>query len=366
MNNPLTTLVLVLALAPLTGQAAVTSVTVDPGQAAVPATGPASLSLSWRVERNISASTGANAGPQVTSEKGRFLDATGQVLAQVERRLRQSRPVSGTGVDRFLFRETVSVPANLRYRLGKVGSGRLYYSRSFDDGFGATSATVALDLTTSAAAGFGISRLALAFDDGWVSRVVESGAPLRPRARLAFSGSGQLRALWEVAGPVTASGAVVFRPLRNVRRYLAGGGSELIDGPDLPTARPGTYLVRLRLESPQAGFEAPRLRYVVMAPAIRVAPVEVREPAPGARLTPDTPFAWQPVNGAHHYLVEFFEEDGERAVTGVVVSEPATTLPATTRAHLEAGNRYQWRVRALDDGGRLLAESARRPLDTAP
>ncbi len=345
-------------------QAAITSAGVTPGNVAVPVGQAASVSLRWTVVRSTNPTSGVSAGENVVSERGEFRDAAGQLLGRVERRLQQTRPVSGN--DTFTFRENVRVPATLLYQAHKAGLTHIYYQRAFDDGYGAQSASTGMRLTSAAAAGFSLSRLALSFEGGWLHRVVASGEILRPRAVVSFSGSGQFRATWEVAEPATTRGEPVFRPLISVRRYLTAGGEASIEGPVLPTRSSGTYLLRLRIDAPDVGFAAPLLRYVVAPAAGRaLPPLATQSPPPGARLTAATRFQWSPVAGARAYQVEIRDTESVTGppLTGLVATaeQRHVTLPLHTREHLKPG-RYYWRLLAIGPQGETLAASPPREL----
>ncbi len=347
-------------------QAAITSAGVTPGNVAVPVGQAASASLRWTVVRNTNLTSGLPAGENIVSERGEFRDAAGQLLGRVERRLQQTRPVSGSGNDTFTFRETVRAPAALLYQAHKAGLTHIYYQRTFDDGSAAQSASTEMRLTSAAAAGFSLSRLALSFEGGWLHRVVASGEVLRPRAVVSFSGSGQFRATWEVAEPATTRGEPVFRPLISVRRYLTAGGEASIEGPVLPTRSKGTYLLRLRIDAPDVGIAPPLLRYVVEPAADRaLPPLATQSPPLGARLTETTRFQWSPVAGARAYQVEIRDTESVTGppLTGLVATaeQNHVILPPHTRERLKPG-RYYWRLLAIDPQGGMLAASPPREL----
>ncbi len=361
--NPMPSMALLFLLATPTAQAVVTAVTVAPGNAAVPVGQTTTLQLRWTVERNADASGRLPAGDEVVSERGEFRDDAGRLLGRVERRLRQTRPVSPSDV--FDFRETVRVPTALLYQAHSAGLTRIHYQRAFDDGYGPRSAAAELRLTSAAAAAFGLSRLALSFEGGWLHRLVAPGEALRPRAVVNFTGSGQLRATWEVAEPATTRGEPVFRPLQSVRRYLTGGGEATLEGPALPTRDRGTYLLRLRIDAPETGFAPPVLRYVVAPTEETPTVLKVQSPAVGAPLTPETRFQWTPVAGARAYQVEIRATESVTGppLTGLVTTAERqhATLPAHTRRHLPPG-RYYWRLLAIGAQGDILAASAPREL----
>ncbi len=355
-----------VAAAPPAG-AVVFAVSPQPGQRTVALGSPASVSVAWRVERQFSAG-GVPAGDTVSSAAGAFHagSATGPLLGTVPRLLSQTRPVSGA-LTVFTFREAVTVPARVIHRAHRLGFSQVVYVRTFDDGFGAATGTVTLPVTGSGGAAFSVARVALSFADGSVLQVVEPGAPLAVQARLTVTGSGLLRAVWEVADPASTAGRPVYRVVRTVRRHLTGTGVQALPGPPLPTGARGGYRVRLRITQPRPGFEPPELAYFVSGGrggALRSLPL-VR-PAPGVTLGPETRFAWRAVPGAAAYRLDLLDatRQGARPVTGVVVpgERSEAVLSAATRGHLVPGRRYRWRVRAIDGQGRMVAESEIREL----
>ncbi len=348
-------------------EAAISSVSTAPVSRNVALGQAASVSLVWRVTRNT---TGA--GPTVTSPAGTFRagSITGRVLATVPRVLTRTVPVSGA-LAVIDFRETVLVPARVLQQAHRLGVDRIFYTRTFDDGFGAATGAIQLPVTGSGATPLTVSRVALSFAGGSVLEVVRPGAPVRVRARLTTTGSGLLRAVWELADPSSTAGKPVFRPVHTVRRYLAGSGEHVLDSPLLPSRRAGSYLVRLRITDPAPGFALPRLRYFVNAGSARVmSPLQVSAPAPGARLGPATRFRWRPVRGAQAYRLELLPAAPARTevpavVAGAVVpaGQHELALSPATRQRLVPGRRYRWRVRAIGADGRTLAESAPRELE---
>ncbi len=344
-------------------RAAITAVATTPTSRTVPLARASSVSLVWNVTR---ATVGGTGGTTVSSLSGTFRagSVTGVVIGTVTRSLSQSRPLAP--ITSFSFRESLLVPAEVVFRAHELGADRLFYVRTFDDGTGAATGAIELRVTGGAAGSYGVERLALTFENGSVIDVAEPEAELRAVARVTFSGSGLLRAVWEVTDPAGISGDAVLRPLVTVRRYVVARGSIELRSPPLPTHLTGSYRVRLRVTEPVPGFAAPELRYYVQAGTqARVSRLHVPAPAPGAVLHADTRFVWQAVPEALAYRLEIFDEaDRGRAVTGVVVGGERTEagLSVVSRGHLRPGRRYVWRVRAIGEGGRILAESEPREL----
>lgn len=236
------------------GEAAVTGVGASPNGTRVPVARAASVTTGWSVTTN---SVGA---VNLRSSQGVFRTPSAVTLGTIGKTVTQAFSGPGTAV----ITERVLVPADVIRRAQQAGATQLIYERSFDDDGGAMTGQLTLNLTTAAAASFSLSRLDLSFDDGKPLRVVARGASLKPRAEVTSVGAGMLQAVWEIAGPdATTTDTPDFRPLATVTRALNGGDPANLVGPTLPTDVAGTYSVRLRVEQPDSGFEAPVLRYVV-------------------------------------------------------------------------------------------------------
>lgn len=347
-------------LAPAFGT--VTSVQVTPTQANVVFNRSARLELRWQVR--------TDSGPYVQSDQGSVEDGAGNVYLVVPRPL--SAP--GAGGQTLQLTETLAIPAAVLLRAFDNGVRRLYYRRDFRDGSGTAGAlggTAVLDLSGAGAAGFAIDSLRLAFADDTVRRQVAVGEPLRARATLRFSGSGQLQAVWELADPASASGSPVFRTLRIVRRPLFGGGAASLDSPPLPTRLAGLYLLRLRVLQPAVTDTPIVLQYYVHAATdSRLAPIDILTPAPGEPLAAGDSVRWRPVAGAARYRLEFQAAGAERSRrprAGMEVDgrRARLRLSALLVPHLDPGSRYRWRLVAVAADGRRIAASAWRAWETS-
>jgi hypothetical protein len=227
---------------------------VSPAQVNVAINRSARIQVRWTLN--------ADTGPQVSSPQGVLEDATGRRYLTVPRLLSAGiasalSPAGALQAQTVRFAEGVSIPAAVLAEAIAGGVNRLFYRRTFTDGSG-SSLTISLpvNITGAGAAGFAVNYIGLRFDDDSVRRLAAPRSPLRARAVIRFSGTGQLRAVWEVADPSSASGSPVFRPLRVVRRPLFGGRAVTVESPPLPTDRKGLHLVRLRVLEP-AFSEAP-------------------------------------------------------------------------------------------------------------
>lgn len=236
-------------------QAAVTVVAASPSSRSVPLGRPVSVSFAWI------ATTDTHNNVTVSSSHGVFLTPTALDLGTVERPM--SKTISGPAT--APIRESVVIPASVIYQTYKAGFDKLIYQRSFNDGDGSETGQITLHITSSEAAEFTISRLALQFDDGSPLRVVPSNDRLQVQANIRFVGSGFFKATWELAGPGSMKDAPDYVPLRAVRHYLTGSEPIALTSPDLPTDAAGQYRIRLRISDPQPEFDPPVIRYLVAA-----------------------------------------------------------------------------------------------------
>jgi hypothetical protein len=300
-----------------------------------------------------------------------------------------------SGASRAIITENVMVPAEISLKALRSGVSSLEYKRTFSDG-SAVTGTFAVNLLIggSGAAGFGISRMALAFDDGAVVRIVPAKSRLSAAAEVSYNGSGMLTGYWEVADPGSTSGTPVFRPLQSVSHGLGGAERIKVPSPDLPTGNLGLYMVRLRVTAPAPGFEPPVLYYYVGEPKpgtpLAFMPMTVMSPPNQAYVDAATPFSWQPVKGARAYKIEIFanpetavnnlpelggglaEADPQQiqralsrpAMAGMLVagSQSQTTLSASTRAKLQQQHSYFWRIQAISANGTTVGEAQVREL----
>lgn len=371
------------ALTILPACAAITSIIPTPGSTNVPLGGSTSVAIVWNVFT-------VN-GPFVSSPSGTFrISATGPTLGTVTHLL--TKPAAASRTSSVTFSEIILVPADVIYRAHKLGVSSFGFFRDFQDGdgFSGTPQGITLNITTPSAAGFGLSRLALLFDNGAPVRLLGLNEPLHALAEINFTGSGLVQATWEVAGPSSTAGQPVYRPLTSVRQYLVGGNKQVLRSPGLPTNSSGFYLVRLRITDPAPGFEQPVLRYFVSSgkpgEVVPILPIGLTAPAPQALLTPDTLFVWEPIRGARAYQLEVYARAAAAddalpdlgdestiatptlpdtpAVTGMLVpgGQTRTSLSSVSRSHLQPGRRYLWRVLAIGGDGGIVGESLVREI----
>jgi hypothetical protein len=335
----------------------------------------------------------------VSSSSGTFRDTcAGNVVLGTA-----GTPLSSTKVETVTtthtFSESVLVPPDISTRANKLGLSSFVFQRTFTSSgppVSTASPCVTMNVTSAAAAGLGISREALSFDNGAAVRVLPVKDPLQALAEVSFTGTGLLQGQWEVAGPTSTVGEPIFRPLAQVRQYLAAGETHTFRSPPLPTDVTGIYLVRLRITEPVLPFEAPVIRYFVAqgrpGKELPAQPLTLGGPPDLALLAPDTNFAWEAIKGARAYQLEIYATGrdlaaglpdlggGDRTpkpadvagalsrppVTGLLVPGKQTRVPlsAMARQHLLPGRAYLWRVLAIGEDGTIIGASPMRELRT--
>ena len=300
----------------------------------------------------------------------------------------------GAGPVTVFITEVVSVPQQLSIQAIQAGFSSISYSRTFSDSVSVGSVSANVQIGGSGSAQFGISRMALEFDDGAIVRVVPLKSRLSATANVSYVGSGSLNGYWEIADPSSTSGTPIFRQLLSVMQSFGGGDLVKVTSPVLPTEISGLHMVRLRVSAPQPAFEPPVLYYYVGEPKpgipLAFMPVTVMNPPSQAYVDSATQFSWQPVKGARAYKIEIFAnpevainnlpdiggapaaEDPQlvrRALAnppmaGMMVAgnQTQTTLSASTRAKLQHQHSYFWRIQAIGADGATVGEAQVREI----
>jgi hypothetical protein len=287
--------------------------------------------------------------------------------------------------------ETVQIPRSVIQVMQRARdvNGQLFTSfilvRNFTDNTNTVTAAVNLYLTGGAGSLLEIDRLALSFDDLSTERVVRKEDALKALVDIRFSGSGQLRGVWELATPASTIGEPVFSALRLVRQSLVGNQDTRIKSPLLPTDREGVYLVRFLVTEPDTGFDPVYIRYAVTTAGASERPrtdVHALAPGKGALITAETAFEWHTDAQPRAWKLEIYPKpaadaldqlpDLGTAAESVAVSRvdgPPLTgmlLPGDARTtvlsklvwkRLESGRGYWWRLRAIGDDGSVIGES---------
>jgi len=369
-----------------------------PARIAVAATGPATVTATWRVVRQ---EVDLPSPGTVSSPRLRILIDT-TVVADLPRLLARALP-GVENAETAMLREVVQIPEALVFRAVKQRA-TLRLQRTFSDSPGDTPEVAELLVTPSgpASAAVAIERLALAFDDDTRTRVLPKGGELRAVAEINSSGVGLITGQWEVASAATTAGTPVFRPLALVRQGVAGGGRTVITSPRLPAAEEGTHLVRFRVVEPTLAIDAPALQYYITPRAPGTAPATPRDilvagPRPGDSLTAATRFAWHPLDGAGAYQLAFYAapagpaapldpallpqaqlpeaglpqaaapdagQTAEAPLAGIFVpgDRSEAVVEAFTLAQLPGGRSYLWKVLAIDANGAVIGSSSTREI----
>ena len=372
-----------LLLPPRAGLAAVTAVTPVYGGGNLPVNRSSVVTVRWQVQLG-----GGTQPVTVTSPQGDFvlpnvlLGTVGTVL---------SRPATIPAL--VTFTEQVRVPASVLHKAFKLGSASLRYQRSFSDGTTApaVSAEVVLNLAGASGGGFSIDHLSLRFDDDSPLRLLAREEPLQARAEVSFTGTGLLKAVWEVAEPSSAMGEPVFRALRSVQQQLSASKRSRLSSPPLPTGQVGLYRLRLRIVEPAVQFQAPVIYYFVGGRADSEplpTALDLLAPRPGGLLAATTDFHWQAVQGASAYQLEIYARPrlaapaigsgpitgsathaeaprvSGRPLTGMLVpaAQTRTALSRAVRQYLAPGHDYLWRVLAIGSDGGIIGASTAREL----
>ena len=370
-------------------EAAVIAASSTPARIVISATGPATVTVNWRVVRQ-----GVELpDPGTVSSPRLRLLIGGTVVADLPRPLARDLP-GAVANETVTIREVVQIPEALVYRAAKQGSP-LRVVRDFADNLVDTPLGAELLVTPSGqgSAILNVARLALTFDDDARSRVLSKGSELRAIAELNIDGVGLVSGFWEAASGASTAGEPVFRPLSLVRQGVAGGGRTVISSPRLPTSEEGTHFVRFRITEPALGFEAPTLQYYVTPRAPEATSVAQRDilltaPRPGDSLTVETRFAWSPLRGAEAYQLAFYAtsagpagpldpSSGQQAQAGASRADPSgvplaglfvpgdrneASPEAFTLAQLPADRSYLWRVLAIDANGAVIGSSSVREI----
>ncbi len=369
-------------------RADITGVSATPSSANVAIDRPTPVTVVWRLT-----TTSCLAGVQTFSSNNATLNF-GSTSIAIGSPMTTSYPNNNSVPAFTTFTETVLVPNDVVLRATRANA-TLRLNRVFNQSPQCTQSTnntnVTLNVTSSSAATFGISRMALMFDGGAPVRVIERGQPLRANAEINFNGNGLFRGTWELAGPTSTAGNPTFRPIGGVQQYLMGGDTQRLESPALPTDMTGLYLLRLRVSDPTISFDTPVIRYFVSDANTRsqipALPLGLVSPPNRVMLAPDTLFAWEPIPGARAYQLELYAKPrtpGDTlpdlggsdpnatppvlpvtpAITGMVVAGNQTRigLSATARSHLVPGRSYLWRVLAVGKDGNVVGESPVREM----
>lgn len=293
----------------------------------------------------------------IVSPEGVFV--SGQtVLGKVPTAIAPTLSKSPTNRTRWVgsAAEQITISETLLRRAEKLGVSRFQYRRQFYNPNGAVvGATVQIAVTTSGGGQLKIHGIHLYFDNNKGNITTKRNKTgLASYADIDYSGTGYLRAYWQIDG----------RILAYVNRYLNTGSMITLKTPKvlgLPTFREGSHTVRLIIQEPDQPIIFPKAIYYVTADRVpSLVPINLAEPGRQA-VREYKPFrvAWNPASGVTTYLVEFFLKDEDRPIfSAYVASVPEYTLPETALRHyFIPGKDYVWQVKGFDEENNLSGES---------
>lgn len=284
------------------------------------------------------------------SNEGQFI-ASGRVIGRVERSLNVSVR-NGTG----RTSENITIVPGVLKRAEQLGVTRIRYVRTFSGNYNSATASVYISITTEAGAGFQINRLRLYFENNRAEITVKRNYPsLKAFAEVRFTGSGLLRAYWEVDG----------RILSYVYKHLVYGRSVVFETPripPLPTFDPGTHFLKFVILEPQQEIPLPTAIYYVASEEYRkgLYRISLLSPSENAEI-PYRPFTlqWKISRKPALYLVEFFEA-GERPVFSAYTKQEKYRVNKRVLRVFARGKSYLWHVKAFDDKTNVVSQSELR------
>ncbi len=347
------------------------SATNTPSQVVL--TGTARSTVNWSIIENVS-----NPGLiGVSSTSGVFMAPDNSLLGTVSKTLQVSRNIQAPGQTLFAISEALTVPQSVIRLAQKKGFNRFIYTRQFTDipDNTSTAGVVTFVITLGGTANeLSVRRVEMEYDDGHISAVVSPQSQLQARAILSYQGTGLLEYRWEVASPPSTQGQPIYIPLTSRKQYLLAGSQVVLQSPQLPTTISGNYLVRLKIDKPTLGFTLPLLRYAVDRSGqarknFQINQVHVSSPAPNSVLAPATLFSWSRVPDAVAYQLEIYSQPQRDTdlpgpqktapLAGVLVPAEKNQLQVNqlSRAHLQSGQVYYWRIIALAADGHIIARS---------
>lgn len=343
----------------------VNSVTLSPSTISVPAKGIATVNVVWRVSRTETAALAAPITRNVSSSAASLL-INGSTVATLAGTISKSSTLGNAESATLTFSESFTLNAGLARRIASSPAGSVQIVRLFTDTQRVATGIVRLFAGSGNSGPLAVRRIDLAFENSARTDVVYKNDVVHAIADIAFRSSGILKGEWRIVDPTASLGSSGGRVLRVVRQNLvsSGEGRTRIVSPPLPTSNNGLYFVSFVVQDSTGSFETPILRYFVLddqETALNSKPSQmiVLSPANGADLSQNTVFTWQGVVGAEAYQVELFNEGEFIPLTGKLVpaSELKLSLSALSFKWLTAGHDYNWRIRALGIGGKLLAQS---------
>jgi hypothetical protein len=331
------------------------------------------IAITWRITTDAAHADGA------LSAAGEFFDAvTGVRLSALPASIGAL-----TGGGPLVYTESIDVSAAQVAQWRAQGIRLVGYRRTFTSRTPpAQTAQLLISLAGSGVAGareatsgeLRLLRMDMTFEGGRRIDIVERGAHLSAQVRVSYTGSGILRARWEIAEP-SGAGEPPFRVLAQVREPMSGDQSRTLASPALPTQITGRYLLRFCAESVADAALSCESSDTAVQTLYQVTPVErlqvLRGIQPDNQVTDAaTVFRWPAADGATTYQLQIFRaaEPQPAFVAGMLIdgSVTQTALSEITSAKLVPGQRYLWRITAHDREGRLIARKEASPFIYQP
>jgi hypothetical protein len=319
------------------------------------------------------------------------------------------------------FTDIMTIPHSVMRRAYQAAEGgatsSYFYVRRFTSATGGRDEYVPVTCRMGgggATTPFALTDVKLSFDGNQLVQIVNVGEKLPPlKAEITYNGTGRLKGRWEVVKPgdklpdprdLLTEATLPIQERSAQRRYLQVSafnlllqptGKFILPGPDvtrMPTAVAGPYLVLLRIEATDdkegdanlvavggpglvhngavAGFPMPALRYFVGGGNTAAGAVTLLLPANDTVLAPEQPldFRWSEIATAALYRLEV-EDLTARPLLSALLPPGIGAYHAPPWLKDKAGNLpLRWRVVALDQTGKPLAEAAWQSLRlmTAP
>ena len=351
------------------------------------------VTLNWQ----IATSPGHTQGVSSTAPAEIFDPATGNALASIGGSLSQS------GAGPFTLSETLPFSARQVQNWLDTGIQRVVLRRTFQELVPRGSSVIGdivfnlstnpLSLNRDGARELNIQSLQLSLHENQqvalhesgstnqsAIKIVELNSALQPQLTLYYAGTGLLEGKWQIAEPDSSQGLALFRTLSIVRQSLVKSQQSQISGPVLPTNRAGKYLLRfcvtdtaesdsISVTSTDCANPALSVQtvYQVMPNSAPIELLQIHSPQQET-VNATSPFSWSVAQGAVIYKLDVFEFvitefDKNRAqlVTGILLpgSHTQTALSELMQSKLQEGVRYAWQVSAINESGRVLAQSKR-------
>lgn len=312
------------------------------------------------------------------------------------------------------FTDIMSIPASVSRRAYQAAQGgaisSFFYVRRFINLSGGPDEFVPVTCRMSgggARTPFALTDVKLSFESDKPILLLKPGEKLPPvTAVIAYNGTGRLKGRWEIVQPgdelpterdllteasLPAEERGMQQRYTQVSRFnvfLPPGSKYVLDGPDpsrLPNVVEGRYLLLLRIEASDdkegdsnlaavggagvvhsgavAGFPLPPLRYFVGSGTEkgREGEIVLVRPSDNATLSGSgLGFTWVGATGAAFHRLELEDLTGKAVLSAVLLAREQSYLAPSWLPERLVDGRARWRVVALDQNGKTLAETGWR------